>query len=107
MSEQGFHINIDEKAIAKQAPLMLRGEVEKNLAKLEQFLDTMDLNHDGKRDVAQLAKIVFILMPVADKINDVVDFNLFAEWVAKQEFVKDKALAVEILKKVCHEIESH
>lgn len=93
---------LDAKAIAKNAPVLLRGEAEKLINKI----NDLDLNHDGKKDLAQMAKIAFALMPVADKLNDVVDFEKLAAFVAEQPFIKDKKLAAEVIRQVCHAIES-
>ncbi len=99
MEDQEFHLPTDD--IVKNVPMLLRGEAKKLLAQI----DNLDLNHDGKRYLAQGAKLAFALMPIAHKINDAVDFDKLAAWLVKQDFVKDEAAAKEIIIIACHAIE--
>lgn len=103
MTEQEFHLPIDE--LAAHAPVLLRGEAKKFLVKLDQA----DMNHDGKRDVAQLYKGLMLLMPfigaVGPKLIAAVDFDKLAAFICEQPFVKDKAVMGEIIKDLLHMVE--
>lgn len=98
--EKEFHLPIDE--LASHAPGLLRGEAKKLLAKLDQA----DINHDGKRDIVQLYKVAMVLISVGAKVNDAIDFDALAVWLCALPFVKNKAAMVEIVKELCHLVES-
>jgi hypothetical protein len=95
---QEFHLPIDE--LLKEVPMLLRGQMKSFLQKL----DSLDLNHDHKRDLAQLARLAAVGAVVIDKANDVIDFDKLGEWLAAQPFIKDKALATETIKLICHAV---
>jgi hypothetical protein len=104
MVEQEFHLPIDE--LASHAPGLLRGEAKKFLLKLDQA----DLNHDGKRDVAQMYKGVMLVLPLVAKygplINKVVDFDKLADKICQQDWVKDSGIMRELIKDLFHMVEA-
>jgi len=89
-----FHLPVDD--IAKDVPFPLRGKAKELLKRI----DEMDLNKDGKRDLAQAVGIGLALYPFFAQINQIVDFELAAEKLAEAPFIKDQALAKEALKAV-------
>lgn len=99
MPDNEFHIPVKE--IAKQVPFPLKGAAEDKL----EDLDNADFNKDGKRDVAQLASLFFILQPLGDKVNKSVDFEVLADWLVKQEFVTDKPLLKAAILEAAKQIE--
>lgn len=99
MADQEFHLDVD--ALVKDVPLLLRGKAKELLNRI----NTMDLNKDGKADLAQAAKVYFILVPLGQKLNSAVDFNLLADWLVAQPWVKDQALVKAAIKEACEQIE--
>jgi hypothetical protein len=94
-----FHIPVDE--LKKMVPMLLRGEAGKFFL----MLDELDLNHDHKRDVAQVARLALVVMPFASKANEFVDFNLLADWICELPFITNKALAKSTIHLICTELE--
>lgn len=99
MPAEEFHL--DAKALAKNVPFPLRGLAEDFFNKV----NALDMDHNGKADIAQAAKLFFILMPLGQKLNGAVDFNLFADWICEQSFVKDQALVKAAIKEAFEQVE--
>lgn len=97
--DDGFHIPVDQ--IAKEVPFPLKGVAKDKL----EDLDNADLNKDGKRDVAQIANLFYVLQPLVDKVNQAVDFEELADWLVEQKFVKDKALLKAAILQAASQIE--
>lgn len=100
MSNEEFKVDIDEKQLAKEAPLFVRGQAEKLLKQIEDAINTADFNKDGKADVGQVAAIVFKAMPLLAAANDCVDFEKMAEHAVKLPFFKDEAKARDLIVKL-------
>lgn len=88
--DENFKIDIDEKAIAKEAPIFIRGQVEKALKEAEERINTADFNKDGKADVAQLAGLVGRVLPLLIALDAAIDFEKAAEALAEHDCIKDK-----------------
>ena len=99
MADGEFHLDIE--GLTKDVPLLLRGKAKEFL----KAIDNADLNHNGKRDLAQIARVVFILLPLGEKLNGAFDFNAFADWICAQPFVKDQELVKLAIKEACEQIE--
>lgn len=62
--------------------------------------NTVDVNHNGIPDVAELALIGAKFVTVFSVINEAVDFEALAQEAAKLPGVKDKALFAEGIKEL-------
>lgn len=56
-------------------------------------LDNMDLNHDHKSDIAEIAPVVLKTYATLVKIAPAIDTAQLQTWLLAQGWVKDKALA--------------
>lgn len=83
---QDFQLPI--KDILHEVPLLFKGQAEHLLNAIQ----NADLNHDGKKDLAQAVKLFYKLQPLGEKINKSVDFEQLADWLTEQKFVTDKPL---------------
>lgn len=77
---------LDKKDLTKDLPLMLKGIV----GGLIDWLNSRDLNHDGKKDVGQLAPFALKAVPILMTIQELVDFEALAEDLCKSPAVKDQ-----------------
>lgn len=66
--------------------------------KAVQEINEMDLNHDGKRDIAQVHAAYTAVVPMLALLNEAVDFEQLAEQFADNPAIKDKAKFAEVLK---------
>lgn len=78
-----FQLNPDD---FKTGNLFLDGAVKSAVKKA----NTVDLNHDGKADISQIAAVVMGALPLLVALNDAVDFEAAAKALAEKPFVKDK-----------------
>ncbi|MCA0314214.1 MAG: hypothetical protein LCH63_10300 [Candidatus Melainabacteria bacterium] len=60
-------------------------------------LKSLDLNHNKKADVEELAALLKKHKPALQRVNDAVDFRLLAAMASNHPAVKDKALFQELL----------
>lgn len=98
MNTEDFKLDIDEKAIAKEAPIFVRGQVEKAAKSFEDRINSADFNKDGKADIAQLAGLLGRALPLLIALNESIDFEKAAEHAADLPFVKDKVKFAAALK---------
>jgi hypothetical protein len=89
---------LDANELAKKVPFPLQGKFKE----LVLAINKMDLNHDGKSDLAQAVHLALVLMPLMHKLNQAVDFNAMADYVCELPFVTDKALAKEAIHEAAH-----
>lgn len=85
---------IPAKELAKHAPGLVRGFVEKAL----NDLNRLDLNKDGKSDVAQIAALVIQVVPLLAMLNEAIDFEKLADVMAESNAVKDKCKCGDAIK---------
>ena len=72
--------------------------IDGQLRKAVNEVNEMDLNHDGKRDIAQLHAAYVAVVPMLALLNECVDFEQLAEQFADNPAIKDKAKFAELLK---------
>lgn len=90
------------KDVEKEIPFLMRGPVKDFL----KFLNSRDLNKDGKSDVAQIAPVVIKALPYLTGLASLIDWEAVVQFLL-DKFAKDKVLAaakVEELKAVGIEI---
>lgn len=98
MADEDFKIDLDEKAIAKEAPVFVRGQVEKAIARAEDAINTADFNKDGKADIGQIYSFAMKAAPLFIALNAAIDFEKAADKLVEQDFIKDKAQLVTAIK---------
>lgn len=81
---------IDPAAILKKIPMLFRGPVKDAVS-----------SKQGVKIIGVINK----LAPLGEKVNAAIDFNLLAEWISEQKFVKDKPLMKSAILAAAGEIE--
>jgi hypothetical protein len=94
--EKPFQLDANE--LAKKVPFVLQGQFKH----LVEAINKMDLNKDGKSDLAQAVHVALILMPLMHKLNQSIDFNAMADYICALPFVTDKELAKQAIHEAAH-----
>ena len=80
VDQSGFQL--DKTKLLKDAPLMAKGI----LGGLIDYLNALDVNHDGISDVAELEPHIEKAIPLLIKIAPFIDLNALGPWLLKQEW---------------------
>lgn len=97
---------LDEKELTKDLPLLLKGPAKS----LIQWLNGLDLNHDGKKDLEQIVPILAKLLPVAAALAPLIDKDELVEWVVAHKWITDRDAAKSALAaalKIINELPKH
>jgi hypothetical protein len=84
---------LDAKELTKDVPFVLKG-----LAKsLIDWVNNLDENHDGKKDIAQLAPIIIKALPIIETLLPYIHLPDFIKWIVSHDWVMDKTGAAAAL----------
>lgn len=87
---------LNSSEMVKDFPLLLKGPAKQAI----EAVNKLDMNHDGKSDLAQLAAVGAAIVPILAKLNDAIDFEAAAEILAQTKAVKNKALFAAAVKEL-------
>lgn len=94
VDQSGFQL--DKKELLEPVPLVAKGIV----GGLIDAINKLDVNHDGKADIAQLAPFVIKAVPFIVALAPLVDLDKLTEWFVAHDFIKDKAAAKALFEKL-------
>lgn len=80
---------LDKKELLKDCHFALKAL----LGPAIDYINNLDVNHDGKKDISQLAPYVINALPVISALVSLIDADEFISWVIAHDFVKDKEAA--------------
>lgn len=86
VDQSGFQL--DKAALLKSADLPMLAKPL--VGGLVDFINALDVNHDGKSDLAQLAPVVVKVMPLVSAVLPYVDLDELVKWFIAHDFIKDK-----------------
>lgn len=91
VDQSGFQL--DKKALTKDLKFPVKGIVEGFI----DYINSEDLNHDGKSDVAEIAPYVIKVLPILIELAPLVDGGKFKTWVLSHDWIADKDKALHLL----------
>lgn len=94
-----FEKAVDERT--KEFPMLVKGAVRDWAKKVGKE----DRDKNGIPDALDWLAKIERGVKLFDALNKVVDFRKFTAWLSTQPFIKDQALALQILNKAADEIE--
>ena len=83
VDQSGYQLN--KKELLAEVPLMAKGLV----GALIDWLNSEDMNHDGKADMCQYAPLVIKAMPIVMAILPYVDMPKLQAWLLSHDFIKN------------------
>lgn len=87
---------LDKKQLTKDLPFLLRGPVGSFI----DWANNLDANHDGKKDIAQIAPVVIKVLPLLAAFIPLIDKEKFVQWICKHDWCKDADKVKEIIEKL-------
>ena len=94
VDQSGFQL--DKKELLKETPLMLKAPVGAFI----DWIDALDVNHDGKADISQVAPIAIKAMPVIMELAPLIDTSKLKAWLLSHDFINDVKKAEAVLEKL-------
>jgi len=91
---EDYQLNADE--LTKDVPFALRG-IAKSFIK---WANNLDANHDGKKDIAQLAPLVIAALPLLQRLTANINWNEVKAWIKASKFSKHEAELEAIFKEI-------
>lgn len=96
VDQSGFQLDKKKLLEDNKVPMMLKGIAGQFI----DFINGLDVNHDGKADLCQIAPFVLKALPFITALAPLVDVDKFVEWFINHDFIKDKELARKICTKL-------
>ena len=92
--QSGFQLN--KKELLADLPLMLKPVV----GGFVDYINALDVNHDGHADICQIAPVVIKSLPYISAILPLIDREKMVKWFISHDFIKDAAAAEAAIAKV-------
>jgi len=87
---------LDANELTKEIPFPLKGMAKKFI----DYINNLDANHDGKKDLAQLAPIVISILPLIQRLAANIDWNEVKVFIKASRWSKEEAELETIFKEL-------
>lgn len=87
---------LDKKELLKDMPFALKALVGPAI----DWVNKMDINHDGKADLSQLAPYAIKALPLIAVLAPLVQWDKFVDWFLAHDFIEDQEAARKMLEQL-------
>ena len=98
--QTGFQL--DKKELMKDVPLIAKGL----MGSLIDYVNALDVNHDGKADLCELAPFFIKALPIIEALLPLIDKKKLIQWFMSHDFVIDAIKAEQKVKPLLALIEA-